>query len=231
MTIDITNRQQRGRRTRFRNPSRKDAGFSLFELTVFIICVAIIYATAANRFAEFPEQAERANFLAVTTQLQSGVHLELMLAMSKGNLISLADYENSNPMALMLEAPSNYLGEFDFVDNERIQRRSWYYDVRNQELVYLVASADNVYLQDDGELIATDEIRFRIEILYREWDLGPDLNSPVQQALASVGAEPEFTTRRTRRSLSGMLLKPVVPYQWNLGNSDLVGTTLADSEN
>lgn len=203
----------------------------MFELTVFIIAVAIIYATAVNRFAEFPEQAERANFLAVTTQIQSGVNLELMLAMAEGSLFTLADYENSNPMELMLEAPSNYLGEFDFVDNERIQRRSWYYDKRNQELVYLVANADNVYLLDGSELIAADEIRFRIEILYREWDLGPDLNSPVQQALASVGTDPEFTTRRTRRSLSGMLLKPVVPYQWNLTNSDLVGTTLADSEN
>lgn len=231
MTIDFTNRRQGKRRAQFRNPSRKDAGFSLFELVVFIICVAIIYATAANRFAEFPEQAERANFLAVTTQLQSGVSLELMLAMAEGNLISIADYENSNPMALMLEAPSNYLGEFDFVDNERIQRRSWYYDKRNQELVYLVANPDNVYLQDDGGLIATDEIRFRIEILYRERDIGPDSNSPVQQALASVGTEPKLTARRTRRSLSGMLLKPVVPYQWNLTNSDLVGTTLADSEN
>lgn len=228
MTIDIINRQQRKRRTRFRNPLRKDAGFSLFELTVFIICIAIIYATAVNRFAEFPEQAERANFLAVTTQLQSGVSLELMLAMAEGNLISIADYENSNPMALMLEAPSNYLGEFDFVDNARIQRRSWYFDKRNQELVYLVNNAGNVYLLENNELIATDEIRFRIEIIYREQNLGPAVNSLTQESIASVGAEPEFTTRRKRRSLSGMLLKPVIPYQWDLRNSDLVEDALAD---
>ena len=46
-------------------------GFSLFELVVFIICVAIIYASAANRFSDFPGEAERANFLAVSAQIQA----------------------------------------------------------------------------------------------------------------------------------------------------------------
>ena len=223
MTIDITDRQLK-RRTQFCYPSRKDAGFSLFELTVFIISVAIIYATAANRFADFPEQAERANFLAVTTQLQSGVNLELMLAMAEDSLVNIAAYENSNPMELMLETPSNYLGEFDFVDSASIQRRSWYYDSRNQELVYLVNNAENVYLLIDDELVASDEIRFRIEIRYRGESL------PDQDSVAAVELGPESTVVRKRGSLSGMLLRPVLPYQWNPAGDDLAGITLTDSE-
>lgn len=230
MTIEITNQQQRNSHTQFRNLQRRSDGFSLFELTVFIISVAIIYATAANRFAEFPEQAERANFLAVTTQIQSGVNLELMLAMTKGSLFTLAGYENSNPMELMLEAPSNYLGEFDFVDNERIQRRSWYYDRRNQELVYLVNNADNVYLLENDELVASDEIRFRIELLYRGENIPTNVNSPIPDAIVAVELEPDSTAVRRQRRLSGMLLRPVVPYQWNSGNVDLAEIALENTE-
>ena len=89
---------------------QKHAGFSLFELVVFIISIAIIYAYATNRFAEFPGQAERANFMAVTTQLQTGVNLEMMMALGSGRVTSLEQFEGVNPMDLMLSAPTNYLG-------------------------------------------------------------------------------------------------------------------------
>ena len=113
---------------------QKAGGFSLFELVVFIILVAIIYATAANRFADFPGQAERANFLAITTQLQTAINLEMMIGLGTGRIRTAERMDGVNPMDLMLQPPSNYIGVFDLIDRERIQRRVWYFDRSREEL-------------------------------------------------------------------------------------------------
>ncbi|NQV71125.1 MAG: hypothetical protein HQ498_13955 [Pseudohongiella sp.] len=193
---------------------KKAGGFSMFELLVYIISVSIIYVTAANRFSEFPAAAERANFLAISAQLRSGVNLELMGALTKGDMARIGSFENSNPMALMLEAPNNYLGEFDSVNRERVQRRSWYFDTQSRELVYLVNASEGVYLQTGAGMIPSNEIRFRLEVVYRD-----DYRNSLP---GSSGQRP--------RILSGMLLTPVVPYQWYLDDSQLLDIALADTE-
>lgn len=188
---------------------QKAKGFSLFELVVFIISVAIIYATAANRFAEFPSQAERANFLAITTQLQSAVNLEMLLGIGTGRISSAKALDGINPMDLMLQPPSNYIGEFDLVDRDRVQRRSWYYDRLRGELVYLINDSDGVYLLLNGVDVPTDEIRFRITVEYVEEDRVSGLPVEIVEVDGNI-VPPE--DQRTR--LRGVLLKPIFPYRW-----------------
>ncbi|MEQ8315135.1 MAG: hypothetical protein RL839_06705 [Gammaproteobacteria bacterium] len=199
----------------------RSKGFSLFELVVFIICVAIIYAAAARRFTEFPGEAERANFVAVAAQIQTGINLELMVAMTRGQGGAIRAMANSNPMDLLLDPPSNYLGSFDFVDKSSIERRSWYYDQSQNELVYLVNNAEGVYLLVDGRRVETDEIRFVVEPQYRINDpaTGLPLGREAQRRLEneSRNGPPEGA------KLSGLLLEPVVPYEWESNITELAG--------
>lgn len=203
------NRTQRTLPNSGLRPLRGAAGFSLFELVVFIIAVAIIYAYAANRFADFPGQAERANFLAVTTQIKSAVNLEMLYGVGVGRISSPQKLEGANPMDLLLEPPSNYIGAFDAVDTARLDRRVWYFDRRNQELVYLVNDASGVALLIDGREVPTNEIRFRLEADYSMHD---ELSGLPVRVLESAGQEvPEDDQVR---EFNGIVMRPVTPYKW-----------------
>lgn len=204
----------------------RSRGFSLFELVVFIISVAIVYAAAARRFTEFPGEAERANFVAVATQLQTGINLELMLAMTRGQSYSIRAMETANPMDLLLDPPSNYIGAFDVVDSDSIDRRVWYYDRPRGELVYLVNDTEGVFLLIDGRRVPTDEIRFVIQAQYRTED--PETGLPVSQDVAVRNAS-EGTIDGVRKGrINGMLLKPVIPYKWDTDIMELAGSGILD---
>ncbi|MEX2470103.1 MAG: hypothetical protein WD396_10135 [Pseudohongiellaceae bacterium] len=190
-------------------PMARMKGFSLFELVVFIISVAIIYAYAANRFSDFPGQAERANFLAVTTQLNSAISLELNFGVGLGRISSPEILEGANPMDLMLEPPRNYLGAFANVDVANLERRSWYFDRSQEELVYLVNDDRGVYLLRDGGRVPTNEIRFAMQAKYRQYDRATGL------PLSIVERDGRQVPEQQRvRKLDGILLQPVTPFEW-----------------
>lgn len=214
-------------------PLGRQQGFSIFELVVFIIIIAIIYATAANRFSEFPEAAEKGNFQAVTMQIQAGVSMQLLADLTAGRGQNLRHYDGSNPMDLLLEAPSNYLGSFDIVDTSRLSRRSWYFDKPVGELVYLVNASDNVFFLVDGVTIPTDEIRFKVVVqyLYENRVTGlPATNEQLQEIsrsvinISGVSASAEF-----RQRFSGVLMRPVIPFIWGASNISLSETIVSET--
>lgn len=189
---------------------------------MFIISVAIIYAYAANRFAEFPAQAERANFISVLTQLQAGINLELMFGSSGGVLQSPELLVGVNPMELMLSPPSNYLGEYDASRPERLERRSWYFDRDREELVYLVNAEAGVYLQIGGDLVPTNELRFKVEAVRRKFDTATGLDAVV------AGRANPVPESNLQERLAGILLQPLTPYTWESAEeAELVAPTLA----
>lgn len=200
-------------------------GFSLFELVVFIISVAIIYAYAANRFAEFPGQAERANFMAVTTQLQSGVNVEMIMAFGGGRMGTIERLEGANPMDLMLEAPANYLGVMSSSQATQVPRRSWYFDPATEELVYLINDADGAYLIVNDISYPTDEIRFKLVSDHTEIDAITGLPVHIAERDGSEVAEENIKLR-----LNGIVLRPSTPYIWR-GAADEALLEAAATEN
>ena len=190
----------------------QSGGFSLFELVVFIISVAIIYAYAANRFAEFPGQAERANFMAVLTQLQTGVNFEMMMAVGTGRVGSVDKLEGVNPMDLMLEAPTNYLGVLSSAQAAESSRRSWYFDPATEELVYLINDVGGAYIVVDAISYPADELRFKLVADYSEVDRVSGLPVHIAERDGSTVAEENI-----KRRLNGVVLRPSTPYQWQKG--------------
>ena len=201
--------------------ARHSSGFSVFELVAFIILASIVYAGAVNRFAQFPGQAERANFLAISTQLKSAINVEMMIGVGTGRISAPERMVGANPMDMMLEPPSNYLGAFNQLNTAGMQRRVWYFDNSTRELVYLASDPTGLFLIINGSAVPTNEVRFRIQAVYSMHEAASGL--PVR-ALANAGAPVGAQVQR----FDGIALVPSVPYIWNQVNPDeLIDQALA----
>lgn len=165
-------------------------GFSLFELLVYILIASILFSAAVNRYREYPAEAERANFVAVLSQLKAGVNLQMMRMIAGASWTQSAELDGSNPMDLMLERPSNYLGEFSLVDAALMPGRVWYFDSGTGELVYIASNSNNLYLLQNGQPMSGNQLRFRITSVY----------SSVEEPQA-----PRW---------QGLILEAKTPYEW-----------------
>lgn len=211
-------------------PMASSRGFTLFELVVFILVVSIVFSVGMRRFQSFPGEAERANFLAITAQIKAAVNLQMMNAIAEGNWQTIGRFENSNPMNLMLETPSNYAGEFGLVDEFGMPRRTWYFDSYNGHLVYLANDSSSLFSTMGDGTSTLSSIRFRIAVKYDDQPeevpegLGIDvstvtgLNDP---ALRS-GSDKEGIASGGRR-WQGLVLEAVTPFRWDRSEIEIAG--------
>lgn len=219
--------------TQMASKAGKSKGFSLFELIVYILLVSIVFSASMRRFSEFPGEAERANFLAITMQLKAAVNLQMMKAIAGGNFESLGPIENSNPMDLMLETPSNYAGAFNLVDEQTMPRRTWYFDSFNGQLVYLANDTSNLFSTLGDGTSTLSEVRFRIVQKYagerRASDEGLGIDAGTVTGLndPSLRASSSGSTAGGGRKWQGLVLEEVVPFNWARGGISLPGVEVA----
>lgn len=206
----------------------KSEGFSLFELIVYILLVSTIFSVSMRRFSDFPGEAERANFLAITIQLKAAVNLQMMNAIAGGTWSELDLMENSNPMDLMLETPSNYAGAFSLVDEQSMPRRTWYFDSFNGQLVYLANDSSNLYSKQGDGSSTLSSIRFRIAQRYAGGSepssegLGIDAGTVTGLNDPSLRASGGSSGARGGK-WQGLVLEEVTPFNWVKGPIDVPG--------
>lgn len=170
--------------------SRRQRGFSMFEMMVYILVASILFAAAFNRYRDFPGEAERANFTAILAQLNATVNLQMMRLIASGSWNTAGELEGQNPMGWLLTTPGNYVGAFAGIDEATLPRRIWYFDTSRGQLVYLADDASNLYLLENGQRTQTGSVRFRISNVYGS-------------GTGSGGS-----------NWQGIILAPVVPYEW-----------------
>jgi prepilin-type N-terminal cleavage/methylation domain-containing protein len=118
--------------------ARAARGFSLIELVVVVIAVAILTGVALDRLLPLVGRAQRVAFLQVRGALQSALLLEAAERITRGEAQRLSELAARNPMTLLLEPPANYVGSLEAPDAAAVPRASWYYDERAHVLVYRV---------------------------------------------------------------------------------------------
>lgn len=184
----------------------KAAGFTLFEMVVVICSIVILYMVAEQRLNELPAAAERANFMAVLEQIKTGVNFAMISKMTQGKTQDLHEMDGSNPMAFLLEGPSNYLGELQLVTDTIRRRNAWYFESSTGDLVYVVggASIGDVWIKIAAVPVNYGQIRFRIKNIYSGMDAG--------KVGENLPAE-----RNSNQDWQGMLLVPVHEYSWEKG--------------
>jgi prepilin-type N-terminal cleavage/methylation domain-containing protein len=115
---------------------RAARGFSLIELVVVVVAVGIMAGLALDRVLPLIGRAERVAFLQTQSQLKSALLLEAAERLTRHEARTLPELAGTNPMALLLEPPGNYLGVFTRPEAETLPRAAWYFDAYDGRLVY-----------------------------------------------------------------------------------------------
>jgi len=171
--------------------SVRQAGFSLLELVVVVIAVAILAGFALDRLLPLVGRAQRASFLTVQADLQTALLLEAAERITRGEADSLAELAQTNPMALLLKPPANYVESTAGDDDAQIPRASWYYDEHEHRLGYRVGRYTG-FKAEDGP---PDRIELTVAFAYQDRD-----------------GDGQFDAAGDR--FDGLRLTPVHAYEW-----------------
>jgi prepilin-type N-terminal cleavage/methylation domain-containing protein len=117
---------------------RDARGFTLIELVVVVIAVGILAGVALDRLLPLIGRAERAAFTQVQNELQSALFLAAAERLTSGQSYRIAELASVNPMSLLLKTPENYIGAIAAPNHDELPGRTWYYDEREQRLIYRV---------------------------------------------------------------------------------------------
>ena len=166
----------------------KQSGITFFEIVVVVLLAGLLMSFAIERIVQLQIVAEKVAVEQNLVQFKSAVSLEFAERIVKKGRSSVSDLENTNPISYLSELPYNYIGEKFDNDAEILPLESWYFDTRQNILVYKVKNIKNF----DSSLDGIPRIRFKIKLL-------TDDNNNKQDKL-----------------IRGVTVKSLEKYQWNL---------------
>jgi prepilin-type N-terminal cleavage/methylation domain-containing protein len=144
--------------------ARNCRGFSLLELVVVVIAVALLIGVALDRLLPIIGRAQRAAFLDVQRTLQSSLLLAAAERITSGEAATIPELAAANPMSLLLQPPANYLGELPPSGQAAVPRGSWYFDEQSGRLVYRVGR----YARFAARQGPADRIELRVAFAYQD---------------------------------------------------------------
>jgi prepilin-type N-terminal cleavage/methylation domain-containing protein len=166
-------------------------GFTLVELVVVVVAIGLLAGVALDRLLPIIGRSQRIAFLQVQAELQSALLLEAADRITRGEAATLAALADSNPMALLLRAPANYVGAQQWPDHDAMPRATWYFEEQRGALIYRVGR----YTRFDPLGGPADRVELRVAFVYRDQD---------GDGAYGVG----------RDRFGGLRLEPVQPFAW-----------------
>jgi len=169
---------------------RSSHGFTLLELVVVVIIIAVLMGLLMNRVLFYQEQAEKVAMEGVAGAIQSALILQYGQIQTRGKPSDVAALADDNPMNWLQKKPVNYGGEFYDPTPLSVKSGNWVFDLKKRELVYLLRNDGHFKPGRDGK----NWIRFHVAA-YHEPSRLPSL-------------------QKAPRELTGLLFEPVEPYSW-----------------
>ena len=163
-------------------------GFTFLELIVVITIISALAMVALDRYYKLLVDVERTSMEHDLGVLRSAIAMQVAGHYVAGNLSELTKLVGSNPMDLLAEKPSNYLGAISADRLAEIERGSWFYDTSSGTLVYLARNG----LYFESPLREPARAGFKI--------------FPVYSERGEEGAGQKY--------LSGLTLRALEPYRW-----------------
>ena len=170
----------------------REAGFTLFELIVVVILVAVFAGVLLGRFLLYQEMAEKTAMEQTAGAVRSALNIQVAGLIARGRTEDIPKLATLNPMNLLTEQQKNYIGEFYETSMDDIPPGSWYFDLRHRELVYLVYRGGHFVPAEDG----SKRVRYKVALVYNN-------------GLLSSG-------QSGRKELGGVVLREVAPYKWEI---------------
>jgi prepilin-type N-terminal cleavage/methylation domain-containing protein len=168
------------------------SGFTLFELILVIVLVAVFSGMLLGRFLQYQEMAEKAAMEQTAGAVRSALTIQFAGLITRGKTEDIPKLAALNPMKLLTDAQKNYVGEFYETSAGDIPPGSWYFDLKRRHLVYIVRNGANFVPQEDG----AKEVRYRVSLVYNDWQTGSKKTEP--------------------KEVAGIALKEVQPYSWQV---------------
>ena len=167
---------------------RRRAGFTLLELVVVIALVGVFASVALDRLLRYQEIAEKTAMEATLGALRSAQALQVSARILSGGLANAAALENENPIDWLAEPPQGYLGALHNPSLGDVPKGSWYFDLKDKQLVYRPRFTRFLSVPESGD----DRLRFRVVLR-------------LSQPIAAV----HFN------GISEMTVRPVTPIRWS----------------
>lgn len=117
----------------------KSRGFSLLELAVCTVVVAVLIGVLLQRLLDYRERAELAAVEQLAGVLRTALVLKVGQLQARGKESEIALLAGRNPIELLAEKPRNYAGEFFTPAPGQVEPGNWYFDLRTKTLVYLIS--------------------------------------------------------------------------------------------
>ncbi|MBN1958781.1 MAG: type II secretion system protein [Desulfuromonadales bacterium] len=163
-------------------------GFTFLELVVVITIISVLGVVALNRYYKLLVDVERTSMEHDLGVMRSAISMQFAAHYVKGDLTGLKKLVGSNPMDLLAEKPNNYLGVIAHYQVEDIEKGSWFFDSKEETLIYMVRNQ----LYFTTQLAEPMRARFKIQPVYSE--------------RVKEGEKADY--------LSGLTLQPLEPYRW-----------------
>lgn len=167
-------------------------GFTLIEFLVVIIIISTLGAVLLDRMLFYQEAAEKAAMEQIAGTLRSALHLQIADKLVKGQIQAIPHLAEDNPMDWLAEQPANYVGERFAPQASEVPKGSWYYDLKDRQLVYVVSRDSHFAPNKQGR----KEVRYAVRVVYAQ---------QVAQAGQDIADNQE---------VNGVLLALVEPYMW-----------------
>ena len=159
------------------------AGFTLFELIVVVCIVAIMAGILFNRLQMYQEAAEKAAMQQTAAAIKSALQMRVAAYLMNGRETDIEHLRSENPVSWLQERPQNYAGAFYGDAYARVAPGSWYFDLSQRELVYVVNLGHYFKPGADGR----KWVRYRVKIGYEEM---PQKDAPPRKVLSAANFAP-----------------------------------------
>ena len=140
--------------------SRRERGFTLFELIVVIGIFSILVGYLLEKSFDNLELVEKAAMETQRLMMRAGMDLQIAGLISSGRDRDIAKLVGRNPIDWLREKPANYLGAFAGAPYGPNADSGWYFDTRAGELVYLPKRHANLKPDRGGQF----RIRFHVTL-------------------------------------------------------------------
>jgi prepilin-type N-terminal cleavage/methylation domain-containing protein len=181
---------------RYRYKRRTDrvyGGFTLLEVAVVAVIIAIMATILMNRVLFYQKVAEKTATEQTIGIMRSALHLQFASLIARNRVEDTQYLVGQNPMNWLAEKPGNYAGEFFGNAAESVVSGQWYFDLQDRSLVYLVHNHPNFSEATQNR----PQLRYQVKLVLDVKDF-PVNGGPI-----------------AGKTIAGVVLEQTVPYSWD----------------